>query len=367
MNFYWNAFSPLNLLIDAAILITFPLFLGWFLKRKGLPLLPVGIQSAWLLRAAIGLLLYVVLFRIGSGFALFLTGFMMIHLLWTLGTILLPLWTVAQAVVNRKVLLLVPAMSILAFKFYAEAIGPTQLEITDTTIPAPVLRFELRIAHITDLQTDGITDLHTRAASAISKFKPHAVVFTGDVLNHPNLIPEVQKYLHSIAEPGRSYFVTGNVDGLLDLEDFQKQTGFRLMDGKVDLLNAPQGRIAFLGLGLHDFDDSELLTKMEQDSMNADYRILFSHYPDSMFMASNRRIDILFAGHTHGGQVVIPGFGPPLTLSKVPRRLGAGGVHDFGNLKVVVSRGLGMEGHVAPRIRIFCPPQLMLVRLKPGI
>ncbi len=42
----------------------------------------------------------------------------------------------------------------------------------------------------------------------------------------------------------------------------------------------------------------------------ADYRTLLSHYPDSMFMASKRSVDILFAGHTHGGQVVIPGFGP---------------------------------------------------------
>lgn len=328
-------------------------------------LLPDRISVAYIVRVSIGLLLYTILFRIGSGLTLLLSSFMLVHLFWTLGTVFLPLWITAYAVKERQILWFLPLLPILAFKFYAEVIEPNRLEITDRAVDAPGLRSELRIAHITDLQTDDIRDLHMRAAKAISDFQPHAIVFTGDVLNHPDIVPQVQQYLQSIALPGRSYFVTGNVDGILDLQEFQKQSGFRLMDGKIDLLNAGQGKIAVMGLGLHDFGDFEMLRRMEAEASNADYRILLSHYPDSMFMASKRSVDILFAGHTHGGQVVIPGFGPPMTLSKVPRKFGAGGVHDFGKLKVVVSRGLGMEGHVAPRIRIFCPPQLMLIRLKP--
>jgi hypothetical protein len=51
----------------------------------------------------------------------------------------------------------------------------------------------------------------------------------------------------------------------------------------------------------------------------ADVRIVMSHVPDEVFYARpEHRIDLIIAGHTHGGQVVIPGFGPPLTLSGVP-------------------------------------------------
>lgn len=366
MNLYWNAFSPLNLAIDAGILLTFPLFLRWFLNRKGFPLVPAKFEGGWVWRATIGLVLYAVLFRIVSSFALFLSGFMMIHLFWTLGTIVLPIGLVALALKSKRPGWLLFAASILVLKVYAEVLEPNQLEITVRDIDAPALREELRVAHISDLQTDNIRGLHREAARAIEAFDPHMVVFTSDVLNHTSIIPIVQEYLKQIAVPDRSYFVTGNVDHILNLAEFERESGFRVMDGRVVSLNLPQGQVSLLGLGLRDFGNFELLSQMKKDTRNADYRILLSHYPDAMFMASKRGINVLFAGHTHGGQVVIPGFGPPMTLSKVPRSFGAGGVHDFQGLKVVVSRGLGMEGHIAPRIRIFCPPQLMLIRLGPG-
>jgi hypothetical protein len=54
-----------------------------------------------------------------------------------------------------------------------------------------------------------------------------------------------------------------------------------------------------------------------------------------------------------------------LTLSRVPRRIGAGGLHRVDGLRVIVSRGLGLEGHIAPRLRTFARPHLLLVELVP--
>ena len=71
------------------------------------------------------------------------------------------------------------------------------------------------------------------------------------------------------------------------------------------------------------------------------------------------------AGHTHGGQVQIPGFGPPITQTGVPREVGAGGLHTMDGARVYVSRGVGVEHAAnAPRVRLFCPPELSLLTLR---
>lgn len=365
MNFYWNAHSPLNLFIDFVVLFTLPAFLGWFLRRKGLPLFPLQVTGAWWIWFFSGILAYAVLFRIASALTLFLTGFMMIHMFWTFLTVVLPAGLGYAAVKHRRFWLLLPVAGILAVKFYAEAVEVNRLEVSEVAVRNRAFKEELRIAHISDLQTDNIRELHREALAAVQSFRPHAVVFTGDVLNHERVIPEVYKYLQEMHVPGRSYFVTGNVDGILDLSEFERETGFRVFDGKTDVISAGSTRTAVLGLGLKDFGDFELLEKMQRDTRNADYRILISHYPDSVFMASKRGVHLVFAGHTHGGQVVIPFFGPPITLSRVPRSIAAGGIHSYNGTQIIVSRGLGVEGHVAPRIRFLCRPQLILARLLP--
>jgi predicted MPP superfamily phosphohydrolase len=68
----------------------------------------------------------------------------------------------------------------------------------------------------------------------------------------------------------------------------------------------------------------------------------------------------VLAGHTHGGQVVLPLFGPPRTASRLPR-LYAGGLHDFAGTPLHVSRGVGMERGFAPPLRFLCPPEICVL------
>ena len=76
-------------------------------------------------------------------------------------------------------------------------------------------------------------------------------------------------------------------------------------------------------------------------------------------------VDLCLAGHTHGGQVRIPGYGPIVTLSGLPRHM-ARGLNDWGKTRIHVSAGIGSE-HIAglPPIRIFCPPEMTLIVIVP--
>jgi predicted MPP superfamily phosphohydrolase len=103
---------------------------------------------------------------------------------------------------------------------------------------------------------------------------------------------------------------------------------------------------------------------LEAPGDDDDIRILLSHRPDSVLtLPRPTRVDLVVAGHTHGGQVQLPLLGPPIILSDVPRRVGAGGFHLVDGRPIYVSRGVGAERGQAPRIRFLCPPEASLLVL----
>ncbi|HEX6202615.1 MAG TPA: hypothetical protein VF100_06400, partial [Thermoanaerobaculia bacterium] len=75
---------------------------------------------------------------------------------------------------------------------------------------------------------------------------------------------------------------------------------------------------------------------------------------------------LLLAGHTHGGQVRLPGVGPLVTASRVPRSWAAGRTALADDRTLIVSRGIGMERGYAPQLRFLCRPELVVVDLEPG-
>lgn len=105
----------------------------------------------------------------------------------------------------------------------------------------------------------------------------------------------------------------------------------------------------------------ERLARILAAAPGADHRIVISHSPD-FIDAMPFDVDLVLAGHTHGGQVVIPWFGPPKTASRLPRRY-AGGLNDFGGTPLHVSRGIGMERGFEIPVRFLCPPEVCLLDL----
>jgi predicted MPP superfamily phosphohydrolase len=81
-----------------------------------------------------------------------------------------------------------------------------------------------------------------------------------------------------------------------------------------------------------------------------------------MPQAIEHGIDLYLCGHTHGGQVRLPVIGAVLTSSRLGRRYVMGHYHE-GRTHLYVSRGVGFEGLGAPRVRLFCPPEITLITL----
>ena len=92
------------------------------------------------------------------------------------------------------------------------------------------------------------------------------------------------------------------------------------------------------------------------------------HQPDLAQDCKERipEADVFFCGHTHGGQLQVPFYGPLITLTKrISNRVAAGGVFTTTNgMLMLLSRGVGMEGEYAPRFRINCRPHCFLVTMR---
>jgi predicted MPP superfamily phosphohydrolase len=95
------------------------------------------------------------------------------------------------------------------------------------------------------------------------------------------------------------------------------------------------------------------------DATTSDAVILISHNPDLAETLTDRRVGLVLSGHTHGGQVAVPGYGPPVVPSSYGMKY-AHGLVEAPATRVYVSAGTGMSGLA---VRANCRPEITLVTL----
>jgi predicted MPP superfamily phosphohydrolase len=254
---------------------------------------------------------------------------------------------------------------------WALEVEPFRLEITRARITSPRLRDldrPLRIAAIADLQPETIGAYEISVFDALVAEAPDVVVFLGDTLcRYAPTFHAQRELLHvqlARLHPRLGMLaVDGDADGAAAEDIFAGSAVQVLTHGHRELPGLP---IDVLGLSRGRSRRTALDVGLVRHLQGERFCIVLGHAPDYMrsVLDGGLHSDALFlAGHTHGGQVQVPGFGPLITLSSVPRWLAAGGVFRRGDTWLAVSRGIGMERDDAPRIRFWCRPQLLLLEL----
>lgn len=230
----------------------------------------------------------------------------------------------------------------------------------------------LKVALLADLQAREVTARERDVIARTLAAAPDLILISGDwqhADSHAAYLRELPAFRELLAEleaPLGVYFVKGNTDPREHLTALTAGTGVQVLDDELTLLDHDGRRIALGGLDLVSYRQPAgraLVQALERTE--ADLRLLLAHKPDAVFaMREESPIDLLFAGHTHGGQVVVPFFGPPITLSAVPRRIARGGLHELDGRRVYVSRGIGLERGPAPPVRFLAPPELTLLTIR---
>lgn len=140
-------------------------------------------------------------------------------------------------------------------------------------------------------------------------------------------------------------------------------SGFKLMHNCVDHVVDPQRGIDLYVAGVDDVSEGRpRLGQTLEDVPHNVPVVLLSHNPDIVASPQLDRIDLVLAGHTHGGQIVLPLWGPAHTQSWELKRHEVSGYFRRGATHVYVTRGIG-EG--IP-LRFGAPPQIALITLLPG-
>lgn len=256
---------------------------------------------------------------------------------------------------------------------FARRVEPYRLEVTSAALASPKLAAlprPLVVAVVADLQTDAMGDYEVGVFDRIAARRPDLVLFLGDYLQvGGDAFRRERELLRAqvarLSPPLGSFAVGGDVDqGGADA--VFADTAVQVIDDRhVELPDLPL-RIEGLGRmrSRAPFLDGAVVRRLRDER----YTIVVGHAPDYMLsvVRDGLAVDaLLLAGHTHGGQVQLPWFGPLTTLSAVPRWLGGGGVFRRGDAWLCCSRGIGMERDDAPRIRFWCRPQLVFLELGP--
>ena len=267
---------------------------------------------------------------------------------------------------------------------YAEAYHrePTDLQVrryqVDLTHGRPA-RGRFRIAQLSDIQADRIGSYEERALRTAATLGADLVVLTGDYVQprfdyaEPRLdatrkrtTADLNRLLREVRFDASLgvYAVRGDVD--LDWPRVFEDTPVTTLTGEIATRRLPGGAaLSLIGVTprmSHGRDPQGLLALVRQAPSDA-VRIVIGHGPDFVRdLAGSVPVDLALAGHTHGGQVVLPWLGAPITKTRLPRRY-ASGLHDYAGVPIHVSAGVGMERGAAPQLRFLCPPEISLLEV----
>lgn len=229
---------------------------------------------------------------------------------------------------------------------------------------------DFRIVQISDLHMGGwlTVDRLQHVADLVVAQRPDAIVITGDFLKGHSFtetskqgIKDLTRVLGPLAVVTPSFAVLGNHDYQTNPDEIRQMLR---RCGITDLTNTVF-KISREGqsLNLCGVDDvrhgdvrlGDVLAQLDENSA----AILLAHEPDfADISAATGRFDLQISGHSHGGQIVLPFYGP--LVLPVSGRKYYSGLYRVGTMWQYTNRGLGMDRLA---LRINCPPEITIFEL----
>jgi predicted MPP superfamily phosphohydrolase len=259
---------------------------------------------------------------------------------------------------------------------WGTVVEPMAMGVTRQTVDAsglPNSAPPLRLLHLSDFHVERLTSREPRVLELITETKPDIIVITGDYLNlsyvdDPVARTDVREILAKIDAPLGVYATLGSPP--VDPRDttpslFDGLENIRLLRDEVALLSLADGRqLSLIGMDCeHDLESDTSAFESLIELVPADFAVvLLYHSPELMPVVQNFPVDLYLCGHTHGGQVRVPGYGALVTSSMTGKRYEMSRYDEQGTT-LYVSRGIGLEGLSAPRIRLLCRPEVILFTL----
>ncbi len=259
----------------------------------------------------------------------------------------------------------VSALAVYATWIEPFRLGVTHLTLTTDRLPAGA---RLRLVQLSDVHMERTTRRDQEVLRRVRDLAPDLILLTGDFLNlsyvgEPTAMAHFRAWAGQLQAPLGVFAVQGTppVDPDWLMESLFAGLPIRfLRDEHVTLPVGAGGQLVIIGVGtgMTLDEDRARFRRTFADVPHDGWRLLLYHLPDLMPEAVAEGVDLYLAGHTHGGQIRLPWFGAVITSSRYWKRYEMG-LYREGRTTLYVSRGLGMEGKAAPRVRFLCPPEIL--------
>lgn len=254
-------------------------------------------------------------------------------------------------------------------QIYGFWIEPFQLKVVTQEIQSDKLpeSFTLKLLHIGDLHLEHQSIREKKLNNIIQTIAPEIILFSGDFLNlsfirNQKAWSELREVLSGWNAPWGIFCVTGSpaVDLPENFPHLLTGTLLKLLEDESVYIEKNGTHFEIIGLRCTHkphMDAPKLLNIIGKEHPH--FRILLYHSPDIVPSIPRDSIDLHLAGHTHGGQICLPIIGPLFTGSLYGLKFKSGR-YNLHNLVLYITRGLGLEGLSAPRVRFLCPPEVVV-------
>jgi predicted MPP superfamily phosphohydrolase len=234
-------------------------------------------------------------------------------------------------------------------------------QVAHRTIYWPVHMSGFRILHLSDLHIDLDPRLLDVLCSRLSEVSCDMVIFTGDFCEGSRRafrqVIEAMKVLfeHLPDHPYGKFGVLGNHDSL-ELGIALEKIGLRILANEAVEIETPRGAFSLAGVDDPFFFELDDLERANSECREGLPKLLLSHSPQIGVEAEACGFSNLFSGHTHGGQICLPGGYSPVNMKDIPPRIFKG-LWRTGSLSGYTSSGTG-ACHIP--VRYNCPPEITI-------
>jgi len=230
-----------------------------------------------------------------------------------------------------------------------------------------VSRYDVDLGLENDITIVQVSDLHNQffgikqssLLKQIEKAGPDIIVVTGDIVDSTHTSYSIaMDFIKGAVKIAPVYYITGNHENRLHGSKLDAFYEDMRSEGVIFLDDTYAGMDGFVLAGIADSS----LGSFNAYPAFSDERpvIMLAHEPQYYELYKSLGADLVLTGHVHGGQVIIPGKGGVLSPDFTFFPEFYEGMHDFGGMRLIVSRGLGNS--VAP-VRINDYPELIVVKV----
>ena len=241
----------------------------------------------------------------------------------------------------------------------AEDIKIRRHDIRSPELPASFDGFT--ILHLSDLHADMNGGAMRRLIELLPTVSYDVCVLTGDYRGKTygpcegaiDGLARVREHLE-----GPVYGVLGNHDTIRMVPALE-EIGIRMLLNESEAMERDGEHIHVVGIDDAHYYRLDNIEKAASNVPAAEFSILLSHTPEIYRQAAHAGFQLMLSGHTHGGQICLPGAIPIILDSVLPRRMGAGTWTYRG---MVGYTSVGVGSCILP-VRLNCPPEITLHRL----